>query len=275
MQSGLRAFQARGQIYRDLGLDELLIGLRRAQCAGSRIHCVLQLFDVPFTHDIGIAGEELLPRVELVLRLLQCCLRLLGLGIGNSQFALGQRKLSLDFDQLLLRGHDIRFLARAVELENRVTCLDVHFKLTRHEGFDDPAGTFRQYRNCPECRNRRGCRWMKIENQRDQGHGQHQAQHDAVAQLEPDRIERYFPADALALHISADQIVGQYGEKGTEQELKHVCSPVRLSMQWNDRLELAVVRPTHSCRVPAPALPARGHARPRFRTKHHPFRPDG
>ena len=66
---------------------------------------------------------------------------------------------------------------------------------------------------------------MKVEDHRDQRDREHQAADDAKSQLEPNRIERDFVAEALSLPIAAIEIVRKDREGGAEEKFKHCPSP--------------------------------------------------
>src|SRR3954447_1560363 len=89
---------------------------------------------------------------------------------------------------------------------------------------------------------------MKIEDQRNQRYGQHQAGDDPPAQFEPYRKERDLAAQALSLHVAAIEVIGKDRQEGTQKQLKHGSLP----RSWRRR------------RSPYPALPGQLRER-RFR----------
>src|SRR5258708_28609268 len=89
----------------------------------------------------------------------------------------------------------------------------------------DPAGYFGHNRNGPIEQRRRTGRRMIVEDHRDQRDREHQAADDAKSQLEPNRIERDFVAEALSLPVAAIEIVRKDGQRGAEKQLKHGSAP--------------------------------------------------
>src|SRR3954447_10082065 len=67
---------------------------------------------------------------------------------------------------------------------------------------------------------------MIVENQRDQSHCEREAQSDPPAELEPYGIESYLFPYPLPLNVPPVQIIRQYGDDRTQENLNHGLAPV-------------------------------------------------
>src|SRR2546423_15704319 len=82
---------------------------------------------------------------------------------------------------------------------------------------------------------------MKIEDHRDKRDREHQAGDDAKPQFEPNRIQRDLAADALALPVTAIEIVRKDRQQRAEEQLKHGSLPPSASPhparrhRWRER----------------------------------------
>src|SRR5207302_9933880 len=91
-------------------------------------------------------------------------------------------------------------------------------------------------RNGPVEQGRRRGGRMEVEDDRDQGHRQHQTTNDAKPQFEPYREKRNLVAEALSLPVAAIEIVGEDRQERAEKELKHGCAPRSCQYQvWRSR----------------------------------------
>src|SRR5205085_6638579 len=116
-----------------------------------------------------------------------------------------------------------RFLLRTVQLEDEGAFLNGTAETDMDLG--DAAGSFGKDRNRPEEQRRAGGRRMEIENERDQRDGQHQAGNDAPPELEPDRVERDLPAEALSLREVAVEIIRKDRHQRAQDDFKHGSAP--------------------------------------------------
>ena len=161
----------------------------------------LQLFDVALRNNAGIAPLQFALGVEFVRCLLQRAFCLLKLAFRLHDIGLRRHHGGIDFGDLALGRQQRGFLLGAVEFEKHVTLLDGRADIDvnlRH-----PAVYFGHDRDGPVVQRRRRRRRMIVEDHRDQRDREHQAADDAISQLEPNRIERDFVAEALSLPIAS------------------------------------------------------------------------
>src|SRR5262249_11011753 len=119
-----------------------------------------------------------------------------------------------------LRG---RLLSRAIQLEERLSLGDRTAKA--NVDFGHASGRLGNDRNGSVERRHAARRGMVVKDHRNQGHRENEASRYAPPQLEPHRVQRYFAPQALALDISAVEIIGYDRQQGTEKKLKHGSAP--------------------------------------------------
>ena len=188
----------------DLCLDGPFVGDGGVERTLAAVGGDLQPLDLP-NRDVRIAPQELLPGCQFVQRLLVRALRLLDEPVRGGQLRLRHGGLGNGFVDLALCRLVRCLLFGTVEPKERVACLDLGIDADEH--FGNTADGLGQNGDGAEYRGDVLRRRVIIKHQGDQRNGQQQARRDAPAQFIPNRIKIDLASDALALDVTAIEIV--------------------------------------------------------------------